>query len=363
MDSNHRLDVVVGCPLVLSQLPKAPCLVLDADPQSFERLRSTTAGEEHPWPLTFQQCVLAEDDGNDVVWNIFNDERFNGPNHIDVLKKYGINLAQISSQIHQGRSLASVLAMCSSLQEPSATFRLHLHQGDLVASLKGSGLWLYRCSQITLRAQRFFASDQAQCEDYLLENDFSRSDDDPSVWKPAVGESLSSHGSLLNQKLAVLFNPDAYRRLRPELQHFSDSDLYQNWFNAPNSGELAAAMNRKSNDLISKAQLRALPDDDPIMMFLNDLFPYDYYRSLRSDLQHLENRELLFHYWDFGRFEGVSLSEQGLHNHLQASVDAKFKVLLARIQELEGLLASVRAHQNHTLFQLINDQELADRHQ
>ena len=86
-------------------------------------------------------------------------------------------------------------------------------------------------------------------------------------------------------------------------------------------------MNQKSNDLISKAQLRALPDDDPIMMFLNDLFPYDYYRSLRSDLQHLENRELLFHYWDFGRFEGVSLSEQGLHNHLQASVDAKFKAL------------------------------------
>ena len=126
------------------------------------------------------------------------------------------------------------------------------------------------------------------------------------------GESLSSHGSLLNHQLAALFNPDAYRRLRPELQHFSDSDLYQHWFNAPNSGELAAAMNQKSNDLISKAQLRALPDDDPIMMFLNDLFPYDYYRSLRSDLQHLENRELLFHYWDFGRFEGVSLSEQGL---------------------------------------------------
>ena len=105
MDSNHSLDVVVGCPLVLSQLPKAPCLVLDADPQSFERLRSTTAGEEHPWPLTFQQCVLAEDDGNDVVWNIFNDERFNGPNDINSLKKYGINLAQISSQVHQGRSL------------------------------------------------------------------------------------------------------------------------------------------------------------------------------------------------------------------------------------------------------------------
>ena len=91
MDSNHRLDVVVGCPLVLSQLPKAPCLVLDADPQSFDRLRSTTTGDEHPWPLTFQQCVLAEDDGNDVVWNIFNDERFNGPNEIDVLK----NMASI----------------------------------------------------------------------------------------------------------------------------------------------------------------------------------------------------------------------------------------------------------------------------
>ena len=120
-------------------------------------------------------------------------------------------------------------------------------------------------------------------------------------------------------------------------------------------------MNQKSNDLISKAQLRALPDDDPIMMFLNDLFPYDYYRSLRSDLQHLENRELLFHYWDFGRFEGVSLSEQGLQNHLQASVDAKLKAFSARIEELEGLLASVRAHQKDALFQLIYNKEMADR--
>ena len=122
-------------------------------------------------------------------------------------------------------------------------------------------------------------------------------------------------------------------------------------------------MNQISNDLISNVQLRLLADDDPIMVLLTSLFPYDYYRSLRSDLQHLENRELLFHYWDFGRFEGVRLSEQGLQDHLQASVDAKFKVLLARIQELEGLLTSVRAHQNHTLFQLINDQELADRYQ
>ena len=226
------------------------------------------------------------------------------------------------------------------------------------------GLWLMAPSLLTntLRAQRFFANDQAQCEDYLLENDFSRSGDDPSVWKPAVGEFLSSHRSLLNQKVAALFNlmPTAGFAL-----NFSISQILicinTGLMRQIPTGELAAAMNQKSNDLISKAQLRALPDDDPIMMFINDLFPYDYYRSLRSDLQHLENRELLFHYWDFGRFEGVSLSEQGLQNHLQASVDAKLKAFSARIEELEGLLASVRAHQKDALFQLIHNKEMADR--
>ena len=365
MDSNHRLDVVVGCPLVLSQLPMGPCLVLDADPQSFDRLISTTTGDEHPWPLTFQQCVLAEDDGDEVVWNTFNDERFNGPNEIDVLKTYGVNLTQLNSQICRGRSLSSILATSPSLRESGATFRLHFRQGDPVSSLKGSGLWLNRCSQITLRAQRFFQSDRSKCADYLSTHGFHQSDDDPSVWIPAVREISLTHWSSLNDQLAALFNPDAYRRLRSDLQHFTDLELYQHWLSEPNATGLAASMSRMSNELIAKAslpiQFSDLNDADPIMEFLTSLFPYEFYRSLRSDLKHLTNRELLSHYWEFGRFEGVTISEQSLQAHQQSLVDAKLKAFSARIEELEGLLASVRAHQKDALFQLIHNKEMAGR--
>ena len=363
MDFNHRLDVVVGCPLLLSQLPKAPCLVLDADPQSFDRLHATAAGDAHPWPLTFQQCVLAESDGDDVVWNTFNDARFNGPNEVSNLQQYGLNLVQLDSQIHQGRSLASILTTCSSLRETGTSFRLHLHQGNPVLSLKGAGSWLSRCSQITLRVQRFFENDQVQCGEYLSAHDFCPSEDDSLVWTPTVREISLAYWSSLNEQLAALFNPDAYRRLRSDLKHFTDSELYQHWFNEPNAIELAAEMNKRSNELISKAQLRLLDDDDPIMMLLTLLFPYEYYRSLRSDLQHLTNRELLLHYWECGRFEGVTLSQQGLQAHQQSSVASKLQAMSARIEELEGVLASVRAHQKDSLCQLIRNKQLSDRDQ
>ena len=133
MDSNHRLDVVVGCPLVLSQLPMglAWCWMRT---RSLLIVWFATIGDEHPWPLAFQQCVLAEDDGDEVVWNTFNDERFNGPNE-SMFLKYGVNLTQLTLRfigvVHLHPSSRRSITACIGFNL-STSFR----QGDPVSSLK-----------------------------------------------------------------------------------------------------------------------------------------------------------------------------------------------------------------------------------
>ena len=354
MQANDRLNVVVGMPFASSDLPEGPCIVLDGAEKKSDHLFNFDGCKRQSNIVLYEQCVLVEYPGEKVTWNTYSDSRFDGPLELADLEQFGFNLELIQSISVQGKTLDYVLDQCELLQAPHSTFSLLLRQGDPYSALKGVQKWLSRCTQITFRYHQLLPKQLSECEAFLKDNKFNPSQDDPSVWIPHCLEIPVSYWSEFNFKVNLLFDADSYRKLYPELDDLTDQELFQNWLASAGPQQQAEAM----REVLQKTScpLAALSDSDPLFGFIDIFFPYEFYRSKRPDLVNLTNRQLLMHFWEYGRFEGVDLSESCIAQtlSLQAVNTTKKneKDLKARIAELENSLELLKTQQINSLSRL-----------
>ena len=255
MEAQHCLSVVVGCPSFLRQLPSGPCLILDADSSSLENLGFGNQLSEHPWPVAFQQVVLSDSSRDKLSWRRFTDHRFNGPwEQSDYHHDYP-NLREVEIVEVQAQTLAEVLEKQPVLQDFGSKFALIIRQGDPSQALMGAETWLHRCTSVALRGVDVPSGIRSVCESFLCSRGFSLFlEDDLSVFKNISLEFLERHRS-------------------------------------------------------SPRQFFEIPEEDPCLQALNALFPFQYYRSLRPDLAHFDDRHLLEHFCSAGLKEGIPLED------------------------------------------------------
>jgi len=158
--------------------------------------------------------------------------------------------------------------------------------------------------------------------------------------------------------LLALFNAEAYRKLCPEMKENTDAELMNHWLKQPDYYEIS----KNICDAVrcQPVQLSELTDKDPALKLILHTFPFDFYRKIRPDLSHLPDKDLFIHFWQFGRHEGVDLSESYVSKFLlenaQKDYDLQIKNLSGRVRELENLLSLANA-------QICSMQELIIRSQ
>tara|TARA_B100001173_G_scaffold42091_1_gene32851 strand:+ start:2340 stop:3587 length:1248 start_codon:yes stop_codon:yes gene_type:complete len=414
MEVTTKFNLVVGCPSSLRQLPSGRCLVIDAESVDKDKWLHQEACITDPWPLDFKQSVITKTDGENIKWYTFSDARFNGPWSLTSYINQYPNLRSIGSRELIGESLASILNNQDILAHPSSTFQLVLRQGDPFDVLTSAGAWLARCSCITFRCKNCIESSLSRCEQLLDSLGFQQSCDDISVWSSKL---KPFHLPLLLYGIRALFNADSYRSLHPDLYDASDSELMNHWLSDPNFTNISAEMKLKIQNsmdplrllsffntdayrssrpelnnfsdldlinhwlaapnlrgLLSQSSLLGNPpsegdillSDESLLEFLIHLFPFEYYMNIRPDLAGKSKKDLLIHFWLFGRTEGIDLSEGCIHDQLVSDVKSAYtsqiKALTGRIHELEQLLYSTRLQMNklHLLINRLRESGRAD---
>lgn len=308
METQHCLSVVVGCPLFLRQLPSGPCLILDSDTSTFESLCSELHPSEHSWPLSFQQVVLSNLSGKNILWRKYNDQRFDGPWEQSVLENDYPNLRQVSTISVQAKTLADVLDSQSFFQNVDSEFNLFIRQGDPLQILEGAKTWLNRCNSIILRGIDVPIGHRSKCAQFLSSNGFSPAEDDnPSIWIPQVMEIKASYLNKLQNSVSALLNQFSYQSLHPHLIGLTADEVLAHWMASPDFIDGANQLFKLLR--MSSREFYEIPEDDPCMKALEALFPYHFYRSLRPDLDRLDDRKLIEHFCTNGLKEGIRLED------------------------------------------------------
>ena len=107
--------------------------------------------------------------------------------------------------------------------------------------------------------------------------------------------------------MQLLFDASSYRELRPDLQDWSDSALLEHWLNSSDSGSLVGEMRRRQR--MMPRVIDEVSSGDPVFEALRSIFPFDFYRSLRPDLNELDDDALIVHYCSDGMKEGIRLQD------------------------------------------------------
>lgn len=111
---------------------------------------------------------------------------------------------------------------------------------------------------------------------------------------------LENHSTLPND-----FNSDKYKLLNPDLQSLDDEQLKQHFLR----------FGMKESRKYSKSQLCILPDYLNVIIqkikekkYINKPIPYDFnfekYKSLNPDLNHMNKDEVIYHFLNYGIYEG-----------------------------------------------------------
>ena len=360
MDSGHCLDVVVGRPSSPRQLPEGPCLLIEAESFDREAWLSQTDLQARRSPLLFEHCALGHVDGQSVTWNKFSDQRFDGPWPLSEFISTYPNLRSITSEEIPGASLASILKRHACFFASDSSFSLTIRQGDPCQILCGAGQWLERCSSISLRGSSLSVHILSRVEQELKAAHFYQSRDDSTLWLPEIKTISNKRWSTLLEGLRSLFDVNAYRLIHPELSDYSESALLDHWLAEPDLPRLRKVMGQLACQ--EPRRIDEMGDNETAIQCILSIFPFQYYRSLRPDLAVLTNRELLNHFWNLGRSEGVDLSESAVQSGLlhkaeselqlvrdkaeselqlvRDKAESELQVARAHIKQLEQLLAS-----------------------
>ena len=400
MTSSLCLSVLVGCPASPTQLPEGPCLIIDAESIDKKELIAQESFCAHYRELSadslelLNQTVISEFDHQIVEWHNFSDRRFNGPSQLSEFSEQYPNLRLIESRKIEGITLSTVLVDQNVLSDPLSTFELILREGDPLVALQSAKEWLARCTRITLRGLVTSSKSREAAEAFLGASGFCKSSVDSCVWTPEL-EMSSLHLSLIRCGLLALFNADVYRKLYPQTKEMADVELIDHWLSQPGFREIAMEIEKNTHNSIDRDGILALfnadiyrklypqtkemadvelidhwlsqPDfrdiskimndaiqriptplaelteQDPALQLLQNIFPFDLYRSQRKDLSQIPNRQLINHYWTHGQYEGIDLSESMVKNILEKYQSLQVSRLTTRIHELEHLLSCANA--------------------
>ena len=346
MTSSLCLSVLVGCPASPTQLPENPCLIINAESIDRKELIAQESFCAHYRELSaddvvlLNQTVISEFDHQIVEWHSFSDRRFNGPSQLSEFSEQYPNLRLIESWNIEGITLSTVLMDQKSLSDPLSTFELILREGDPLVALQSAKEWLARCTRISLRGLVTSSKSREAAEAFLGASGFCKSSVDSCVWTPEL-EVSSLHLSLIRCGLLALFNADVYRKLYPQTQEMTDIELIDHWLSQPDFRDVSKIM--KDATQRNPTPLAELTDQDPALQLLQNIFPFDFYRSQRTDLSQIPNRELINHYWTHGQYEGIDLSESNVKNVLGKDQSLQVNRLNTRIHELEHLLSCANA--------------------
>ena len=346
MTSSLCLSVLVGCPASPTQLPEGPCLIIDAESIDKKELIAQESFCAHYRELSadslelLNQTVISEFDHQIVEWHNFSDRRFNGPSQLSEFSEQYPNLRLIESRKIEGITLSTVLVDQNVLSDPLSTFELILREGDPLVALQSAKEWLARCTRISLRGLVTSSKSREAAEAFLGASGFCKSSVDSCVWTPEL-EMSSLHLSLIRCGLLALFNADVYRKLYPQTKELADVELIAHWLSQPDFRDISKIM----NDAIQRipTPLAELTEQDPALQLLQNIFPFDLYRSQRKDLSQIPNRQLINHYWSNGQYEGIDLSESMVKNILEKYQSLQVSRLTTRIHELEHLLSCANA--------------------
>jgi len=400
MTSSLCLSVLVGCPASPTQLPENPCLIINAESIDRKELIAQESFCAHYRELSaddvvlLNQTVISEFDHQIVEWHSFSDRRFNGPSQLSEFSEQYPNLRLVESRKIEGITLSTVLVDQKSLSDPLSTFELILREGDPLVVLQSAKEWLARCTRISLRGLVTSSKSREAAEAFLGASGFCKSSVDSCVWTPEL-EVSSLHLSLIRCGLLALFNADVYRKLYPQTKEMADVELIDHWLSQPDFREIANEIEKNKhnsldrdgilalfnadiyrklypqtkeladvelidhwlsrpdfrdiskimNDAIQRnpTPLAEMTDQDPALQLLHNIFPFDFYRSQRTDLSQISNRELINHYWTNGQYEGIDLSESNVKNILDKDQSLQVNRLMTRIHELEHLLSCANA--------------------
>ena len=346
MTSSLCLSVLVGCPASPTQLPENPCLIINAESIDRKELIAQESFCAHYRELSaddvvlLNQTVISELDHQIVEWHSFSDRRFNGPSQLSEFSEQYPNLRLVESRKIEGITLSTVLVDQKSLSDPLSTFELILREGDPLVVLQSAKEWLARCTRISLRGLVTSSKSREAAEAFLGASGFCKSSVDSCVWTPEL-EVSSLHLSLIRCGLLALFNADVYRKLYPQTQEMTDVELIDHWLSQPDFRDVSKIM--KDATQRNPTPLAELTDQDPALQLLQNIFPFDFYRSQRTDLSQIPNRELINHYWTHGQYEGIDLSESNVKNVLDKDQSLQVNRLNTRIHELEHLLSCANA--------------------
>jgi len=346
MTSSLCLSVLVGCPASPTQLPENPCLIINAESIDRKELIAQESFCAHYRELSaddvvlLNQTVISEFDHQIVEWHSFSDRRFNGPSQLSEFSEQYPNLRLVESRKIEGITLSTVLVDQKSLSDPLSSFELILREGDPLVVLQSAKEWLARCTRISLRGLVTSSKSREAAEAFLGASGFCKSSVDSCVWTPEL-EVSSLHLSLIRCGLLALFNADVYRKLYPQTKEMTDVELIDHWLSQPDFRDVSKMMNHAIQR--NPTPLAELTDQDPALQLLHNIFPFDFYRSQRTDLSQISNRELINHYWTNGQYEGIDLSESNVKNILDKDQSLQVNRLMTRIHELEHLLSCANA--------------------
>jgi len=259
---------------------------------------------EHPWSLSFQQVVLSDLSGEIILWKKYNDQRFDGPWEQSILENDYPNLRQVDKVSVKAQTLADILDSQACLQSIGSEFKLIIRQGDPLRTLKGGKTWLHRCKSVALRGVDIPIGLRSECALFLSSNGFSPVEDgDRTKWIQKVTEINSAFLTKLENSVSVLLNQFSYQKLHPGIQ--TADDVLAHWMASPSFVDSAFELFNLSRK--SSRHFHEIPDEDPCLKALEAIFPYHFYRSLRPDLDHLDDRKVLEHFCVEGVKEGIRL--------------------------------------------------------
>jgi GT2 family glycosyltransferase/glycosyltransferase involved in cell wall biosynthesis len=251
------LHILVGSAPVATNDP-TPTLIIEAELERLEAMRQSHENAENRAEWFFHQAVLSAAAQQDLTWYRFSDERYDGPIPLERWREFFPNLQLRQPATLRSQTLANILAQWPAALENQSPFHLTIRQGDPIEILKGAGSWLSRIERIELQGPKADVLWEEACGNWLAQQGFHRASDASLSWvldpralqliqqraeienlkeqlsttlqhQPQKSEDINSALIQAFEALHLIFPYAAYRKKRPDLADFNDSDLISHY--------------------------------------------------------------------------------------------------------------------------------------
>lgn len=175
------LNIVIGAPSLITQLPAGPTLLVEADGERLSAL--TFPLQRRQDRLSWRQAVLADENERDVLWHFFSDHRLDGPIGLDGWQHFYPNVKLLAEQSKLGTRLDTLLEGWPKAKIGTTPLQLFMRQGDPFVALQGAGLWLGRLERVELLGPRASEIWGEALDAWLVAQGFCRKEGRDDVWR------------------------------------------------------------------------------------------------------------------------------------------------------------------------------------